>query len=77
MYHPIYVCGRVGDQVPGFRTGMKVGIKVKGAELAYFLDGEEACVVWDDIPQEPGWKWHVAASNGWAGETRLRGVFPS
>jgi hypothetical protein len=75
LFHPTYVCGRVGDQVPGFRAGQKVGIRLKDGKVTYWIDDEELCDVWEDMPVSPGARWYVAASNGWAGRTQLRGQF--
>ncbi len=76
LIHPTYVCGRQDCQVPGFRAGQKVGIRLKDGKLTYWINGEEICHVWEDMPTSPA-RWYVAASNGWAGRTRLRGQFSS
>lgn len=76
MFHPIYARGKVGDQVPGFRAGARPGIAVRGGELIYSIDGVELCTVWDAEELGGGkGRWRLAASNGWAGKTRLSGRF--
>lgn len=76
LFHPIYAKGKVGDQVPGFRAGTRAGIAMRSGALVYFIDGEEACTVWEAKELGgAGGRWRVAVSNGWAGKTRLLGRF--
>ena len=56
--------GAAGDTGPGSGGG---------GTLDYSIDGEAVCCAFEELPVlEEGGAWRLAASNGWAGTTRVR-----
>ena len=79
--HPMYARGAQSDQILGFRAGSRPALALRcgagaggaGGSIEYAIDDRIVGQAFGDLPAlPPGGAWRLAASNGWAGTTRVR-----